>query len=70
MLGRALTSVFWGIIADRYGRKPVIVFGTVAVLVLIFAMLLNAFPNALSSTSYALFFCNVGLYSTLSLALV
>ncbi|KAB1225525.1 Protein ZINC INDUCED FACILITATOR-LIKE 1 [Morella rubra] len=33
MLGRALTSVFWGIIADRYGRKPVIVFGTVAVVI-------------------------------------
>ncbi|KAL0429476.1 UNVERIFIED_CONTAM: protein ZINC INDUCED FACILITATOR 1, partial [Sesamum radiatum] len=22
MLGRALTSVLWGTIADRYGRKP------------------------------------------------
>ena len=31
MLGRALTSVFWGAVADRYGRKPVIVFGTFAV---------------------------------------
>uniref|UniRef100_A0A9I9D1K6 Major facilitator superfamily (MFS) profile domain-containing protein n=1 Tax=Cucumis melo TaxID=3656 RepID=A0A9I9D1K6_CUCME len=27
MVGRALTSVFWGIVADRYGRKPVILFG-------------------------------------------
>ncbi|CAM8917112.1 unnamed protein product [Rhodiola kirilowii] len=25
MFGRALTSVFWGVIADKYGRKPVIV---------------------------------------------
>lgn len=33
MLGRALTSVFWGVIADRYGRKPVIILGTSAVLV-------------------------------------
>jgi len=33
MLGRALTSVFWGIVADRYGRKPVIVIGIAAVLV-------------------------------------
>lgn len=31
MVGRALTSVFWGAVADRYGRKPVIVFGTFAV---------------------------------------
>ncbi|XP_049404327.1 protein ZINC INDUCED FACILITATOR-LIKE 1-like [Solanum stenotomum] len=33
MLGRALTSVFWGAVADRYGRKPVIVFGTFVVVV-------------------------------------
>ncbi|PIA48397.1 hypothetical protein AQUCO_01400776v1 [Aquilegia coerulea] len=31
MFGRALTSVLWGIIADRYGRKPVIIFGAVSV---------------------------------------
>lgn len=24
MLGRSLTSIFWGMVADRYGRKPVI----------------------------------------------
>ncbi|TVT98404.1 hypothetical protein EJB05_28364, partial [Eragrostis curvula] len=24
MLGRALTSIFWGVVADRIGRKPVI----------------------------------------------
>ncbi|OIT37159.1 PREDICTED: protein ZINC INDUCED FACILITATOR-LIKE 1-like [Nicotiana attenuata] len=33
MLGRALTSVFWGIVADRYGRKPVIIIGTFTVVV-------------------------------------
>ena len=33
MLGRALTSVLWGIFADRYGRKPVIIMGTISVLV-------------------------------------
>lgn len=33
MIGRALTSVFWGMVADRYGRKPVILFGIVTVLV-------------------------------------
>ncbi|KAK1318779.1 Protein ZINC INDUCED FACILITATOR 1 [Acorus calamus] len=32
MFGRALTSIIWGVIADRYGRKPVIVIGTVSVI--------------------------------------
>ncbi|CAL9230207.1 unnamed protein product, partial [Arabidopsis halleri] len=30
MLGRALTSVSWGIVSDRYGRKPIIIVGTVS----------------------------------------
>lgn len=30
MLGRALTSTAWGMVADRIGRKPVIVFGIFA----------------------------------------
>lgn len=34
MLGRVLTSVFWGRVADRYGRKVVIIFGTFTVVVL------------------------------------
>ncbi|XP_056165991.1 probable peptide/nitrate transporter At3g43790 isoform X6 [Syzygium oleosum] len=34
MVGRALTSVFWGVLADRYGRKPVILIGTFSVVVL------------------------------------
>ncbi|KAI9115322.1 hypothetical protein K1719_013641 [Acacia pycnantha] len=33
MLGRALTSVLWGIFADRYGRKYAIIMGIVAVVV-------------------------------------
>ncbi|KAL3731840.1 hypothetical protein ACJRO7_028669 [Eucalyptus globulus] len=33
MLGRALTSVLWGVVADRYGRKPVIITGTIAVVI-------------------------------------
>lgn len=33
MFGRAVTSVLWGVLADRYGRRPVIVIGTIAVLV-------------------------------------
>ena len=28
MFGRALTSVAWGVVADRYDRKPVIIMGT------------------------------------------
>uniref|UniRef100_A0A1J3G6U7 Protein ZINC INDUCED FACILITATOR 1 n=2 Tax=Noccaea caerulescens TaxID=107243 RepID=A0A1J3G6U7_NOCCA len=31
MFGRALTSVFWGIVADRYGRKPIILLGTISI---------------------------------------
>lgn len=34
MVGRALTSVFWGVVADRYGRKPIILIGTFSVVVL------------------------------------
>ncbi|CAM8920203.1 unnamed protein product [Rhodiola kirilowii] len=33
MLGRALTSMIWGKAADRYGRKPVIFFGIVSVVI-------------------------------------
>ncbi|XVE99080.1 hypothetical protein REPUB_Repub03eG0165800 [Reevesia pubescens] len=33
MLGRALTSVLWGLVADRYGRKPVIIMGTITVVI-------------------------------------
>ncbi|KAM0034005.1 putative major facilitator superfamily, MFS transporter superfamily [Helianthus debilis subsp. tardiflorus] len=33
MIGRALTSVLWGLCADRYGRKPVILIGTSTVVI-------------------------------------
>ncbi|KAL8251500.1 hypothetical protein R6Q59_035193 [Mikania micrantha] len=33
MIGRALTSVLWGVVADRYGRKPVILLGTSTVVI-------------------------------------
>ncbi|KAE9592773.1 putative major facilitator superfamily [Lupinus albus] len=33
MLGRALTSMLWGLIADRYGRKPVLVIGIISVVI-------------------------------------
>ncbi|KAI3870118.1 hypothetical protein MKX03_021591 [Papaver bracteatum] len=33
MFGRALTSYLWGIFADRYGRKPVLIFGTITVII-------------------------------------
>ncbi|CAM8933038.1 unnamed protein product [Rhodiola kirilowii] len=34
MFGRALTSVFWGVVADKYGRRPVLIFSTATVVVL------------------------------------
>ncbi|KAK4285259.1 hypothetical protein QN277_001985 [Acacia crassicarpa] len=33
MFGRGLTSIPWGIVADRYGRKPVAISGILAVIV-------------------------------------
>ncbi|KAJ0985251.1 hypothetical protein J5N97_003607 [Dioscorea zingiberensis] len=33
MLGRALTSVLWGVLADRYGRKPAIVLSIISVII-------------------------------------
>jgi MFS family permease len=31
MIGRAITAAHWGLIADVYGRKPVIVIGLISV---------------------------------------
>ncbi|GAB2275039.1 Probable peptide/nitrate transporter At3g43790 [Dionaea muscipula] len=31
MVGRALTSIGWGVAADRYGRQPIILIGTLSV---------------------------------------
>ncbi|WVZ00196.1 hypothetical protein V8G54_026265 [Vigna mungo] len=33
MFGRALTSILWGMISDRYGRKPVIIIGIITVVI-------------------------------------
>ncbi|CAH2065493.1 unnamed protein product [Thlaspi arvense] len=33
MIGRALTSILWGKLADRYGRKPIIMIGTFSVII-------------------------------------
>ncbi|KAK7259686.1 hypothetical protein RIF29_25299 [Crotalaria pallida] len=33
MLGRALTSILWGIVADRFGRKPIVMIGIVSVII-------------------------------------
>uniref|UniRef100_A0ACD5YHK7 Uncharacterized protein n=1 Tax=Avena sativa TaxID=4498 RepID=A0ACD5YHK7_AVESA len=34
MIGRAITSIFWGIASDRLGRKPIIVFAMLSVIIL------------------------------------
>jgi MFS family permease len=31
MVGRAMTAVLWGIAADKYGRKPVMLIGLISV---------------------------------------
>jgi MFS family permease len=31
MIGRGVASVFWGVVADRVGRKPVIAFSVLSV---------------------------------------
>lgn len=33
MFGRTLTSVLWGVVADRYGRKPVIMISIISVII-------------------------------------
>lgn len=38
MFGRALTSTAWGMVADRIGRKPVIMLGIFSVLVYFFCV--------------------------------
>jgi MFS family permease len=37
MLGRALTSIIWGILEDRIGRKPIIIITTFSMLVALFS---------------------------------
>ncbi|CAN6900470.1 unnamed protein product [Brassica oleracea] len=41
MIGRALTSILWGKLADRYGRKPIILMATFSVLALTIPQYLN-----------------------------
>ena len=43
MLGRVFSSVPWGIVADSYGRKPVILIGlaTIAITSILFGLSLN-----------------------------
>ncbi|KAL3819618.1 hypothetical protein ACJIZ3_005523 [Penstemon smallii] len=43
MLGRALTSLLWGLLADKYGRRPIIIFG--AIIVVIFNTLFGVSVN-------------------------
>ncbi|KAK7322512.1 hypothetical protein VNO77_25895 [Canavalia gladiata] len=33
MVGRCLTSVLWGLIADRYGRKPVVIISLISIVI-------------------------------------
>lgn len=42
MLGRGLTSILWGVVADRYGRKPVIILSTMSVSVLQSILIFNS----------------------------
>uniref|UniRef100_A0A7N0TP63 Major facilitator superfamily (MFS) profile domain-containing protein n=1 Tax=Kalanchoe fedtschenkoi TaxID=63787 RepID=A0A7N0TP63_KALFE len=60
MVGRALSSIPWGVAADHYGRKPVIVSGTIAVV--IFNTLFgfsNGFWMAVTSRFLLGFLCGV-----------
>ena len=77
MFGRALTSVAWGVVADRYDRKPVIIMGTITVLVprLVYVYLLEffcsqvlLFVEKISNTMFShnnLVCLVLGLFSTL-----
>lgn len=65
MFGRAVTSLLWGMIADRIGRKPVVIMGTISVLVLS-----NSTDPSLSLhtnlwTDFFLLFCFSVVFNTL-----
>ncbi|CAL1374004.1 unnamed protein product [Linum trigynum] len=64
MLARAVTSVIWGVVADRYGRKPVILLGTSAMVVLniLFGLSVNFW---MAVTMRALLGCLNGLIGTI-----
>ena len=39
MAGRCLTSVYWGMAADKYGRVPIMLTGVISVFVLHFSFI-------------------------------
>ncbi|OWM73575.1 hypothetical protein CDL15_Pgr026674 [Punica granatum] len=66
MVGRGLTSVFWGMLADRYGRKPVILIGTfsVAILNVLFGLSTNLWMAIVTRFLLGCFNCLLGTVST------
>ncbi|CDY09864.1 BnaC09g42970D [Brassica napus] len=62
MFGRALTSIFWGIMADRYGRKPIILLGTITIAVFnaLFGMSTNIWMASATRFMLGSFNCLVG----------
>ncbi|PKI40280.1 probable peptide/nitrate transporter At3g43790 isoform X2 [Punica granatum] len=62
MVGRGLTSVFWGMLADRYGRKPVILIGTfsVAILNVLFGLSTNLWMAIVTRFLLGCFNCLLG----------
>ncbi|KAI3959996.1 hypothetical protein MKW92_012335 [Papaver armeniacum] len=53
MLGRGLTGVLWGVLADRYGRKPVIIFCCITMI--IFTILFGLSTNFWMAVSMRFF---------------
>ncbi|XP_010557807.1 PREDICTED: protein ZINC INDUCED FACILITATOR 1-like [Tarenaya hassleriana] len=62
MLGRGMTSVFWGIVADRYGRKPIILLGTISIAILntLFGLSLNFWMAVATRFFLGAFNCLLG----------
>ncbi|KAF3501941.1 hypothetical protein F2Q69_00044852 [Brassica cretica] len=62
MFGRALTSIFWGIMSDRYGRKPIILLGTITIAVFnaLFGMSTNIWMAIATRFMLGSFNCLVG----------
>ncbi|RID73364.1 hypothetical protein BRARA_B00517 [Brassica rapa] len=54
MVGRTLTSVIWGIVADRYGRKPVILIGIASVVIFntLFGLSVNFWMAIITRTGH------------------
>lgn len=64
MVGRTLTAILWGVIADRYGRKPVMLISTLGMSVPTWFLLpfLSPLPPKVACTK-------IGLFPLLSVAL-